>query len=254
MLRKLTMLVALLGIVMIYSCGTKKKLEAAMSENEQLRSKNTELNNTITGLQKQVSDLTATNQSLQNEFASYKTNCQETEKKLQAVRDHVSEQMAIMQGVEKRLEDALANFRDKGVDVFLKDGLVYVSMADNLLFRSGSSVLSPNCRAALEPLSNVLNEYPKLRVIVVGNTDDQQFKKGGGDNWTLSTERANVVVRALRDDFKVDPSRLTAAGKSKYNPVADNTTADGRAKNRRTDIVLNPDLERIWNEVKESKE
>ncbi|HET6723252.1 MAG TPA: OmpA family protein, partial [Chitinophagaceae bacterium] len=89
----------------------------------------------------------------------------------------------------------------------------------------------------------------KLKVIVVGNTDDVKMK-GAKDNWTLSTERANGVVRTLRDSYKVDPTRLTAAGKGKYNPIADNTTAEGRAKNRRTEIVLNPDWRRVWESIK----
>ena len=80
---------------------------------------------------------------------------------------------------------------------------------------------------------------------MLGNTDDKMFKKGS-DNWTLSTERANGVVRAFRDTYKIDPLRLTAAGKGKYNPIADNSTEEGRAKNRRTDIILNPDLDKIW--------
>jgi len=100
-------------------------------------------------------------------------------------------------------------------------------------------------------LANALNGYPDLKVIVVGNTDDVMYKKGAMDNWTLSTDRANGVVRILRDDYKVDPVRLTAAGKSKYNPIADNSTKEGKAKNRRTEIILNPDLEKIWDSVQE---
>ena len=95
-----------------------------------------------------------------------------------------------------------------------------------------------------------MNEFPKLKVVVVGNTDTVHVK-GVKDNWSLSTERANGVVRVLSKDYSVDPMRLMAAGKSKFNPVADNSTAEGRAKNRRTEIVLNPDWERIWESVKE---
>jgi len=83
---------------------------------------------------------------------------------------------------------------------------------------------------------------------VIGNTDDKKFK-GSSDNMSLSTERANGVVRILANDYKVDPTRLTAAGKGKYNPVADNKTEEGRAKNRRTEIILNPDWEKVWETV-----
>src|SRR6185295_10100308 len=144
------------------------------------------------------------------------------------------------------LEAALADFNEKGVHVYEKDGLVYVNMQDNLMYKSGSSAMSEDGKKALGSLASALNDYPNLRVYVVGHTDDVKFKKGNSDNLSLSTERANGVVRVLRDDYQVDPTRLTAAGKGKYAPVGDNTTAEGRAKNRRTEIILNPDLERLW--------
>jgi len=89
-------------------------------------------------------------------------------------------------------------------------------------------------------------------VYVVGNTDDKKFKKGNSDNLSLSTERANGVVRVLRDDYQVDPTLLVAAGKGKYAPVADNSTEEGRAKNRRTEIILNPDLLKLWESVQKN--
>src|SRR5262249_12049338 len=142
------------------------------------------------------------------------------------------------------------DFKDKGVEVYYKGGLVYVDMEDNLLYKSGSASLGEDGKKALGMLASALNDYPKLKVIVVGNTDDKLVKKGG-DNWSLSTERANGVVRILRDAYQVDPTRLTSAGKGKYAPVADNTTEEGRAKNRRTEIVLNPDLDRLWESVQQ---
>jgi chemotaxis protein MotB len=125
-------------------------------------------------------------------------------------------------------------------------------MAEGLMYKTGSAALAPDAKAALGNLASVLNEYPKLKVYVVGNTDDKPFKKGG-DNLQLSTDRANGVVRILASDYKVDPSRLTAAGRGKYSPVADNSTAEGRAKNRRTEIIINPDLVKIWQSVQDSQ-
>ena len=104
-------------------------------------------------------------------------------------------------------------------------------------------------KKALEALATALNGYPNLKVIVVGHTDDVMFKKGNNDdNLSLSTERANGVTRALREN-NVDPLRLTSAGQGKYHPVGDNTTKEGRAKNRRTEIILNPDLLKLWESV-----
>ena len=152
--------------------------------------------------------------------------------------------------LEEKVEQATEEFNDKGIEVYNKDGVIYVSMQEGLLYKSGSAQLNPDGKKALGNLASVLNEYPKLKVIVVGNTDDQAFKKKSADNWSLSTERANGVVRVLRDEYKVDPGRLTAAGKGKYDPIADNSTAEGRAKNRRTEIVLNPDWRKLWESVK----
>ena len=98
----------------------------------------------------------------------------------------------------------------------------------------------------------MLNQYPKLEVIVVGNTDTTHVK-GVADNWSLSTERANNVVRILREKYTVDPGRLVAAGRGKFHPIADNSTKEGRAKNRRTEIVLNPDFVKIWERIKKGQ-
>jgi chemotaxis protein MotB len=250
MKKKLSALAVLAGIILLCSCGTNKKLKSAMAEIDQLKAKNSDLTNNVNSLQKQVSDLTASNKSITDEYNSYKASCEVAQKKLQVLRAYMEEQYATLQQVEKKLEEALANFENKGVEVFYRDGLVYVEMEEALMYKSGSAMLGDNAKTALGNLASVLNDYPKLKVYVVGNTDDVQFKKGS-DNWSLSTERANGVVRILRDDYKVDPARLTSAGKGKYNPVADNSNADGRAKNRRTDIILNPDLERIWRSVQQ---
>jgi len=233
---------AVLSFLFFASCGASKKLQ---SENDQLKSQNTELTNKVNDLQKQVSDLTASNKTITDNYNTYKTSCEDSKAKLQAVQSYISEQYSIMQELEKKIQAAEANFKDKGVDVYYKNGLVHVSMQDALLYKSGSAAVNPKGKEALGKLAAVLNDYPKLQVFVVGNTDSVQFKKGG-DNWSLSTERANGVVRILRDDYKVDPSRLVSAGRGKYDPIGDNKTEAGRTQNRRTDIILNPDLKKMW--------
>lgn len=235
--------------ILIASCGAQKKLESANGQIQQLQEKNNQLNSQVEDLNKQVQNLMEGNKTVNAEFSRYKGSCESAKDELAAIKSVLSEQYETLQQVEARLNQGLADFRDKGVYVHEKNGLIYVSMEDNLLYKSGSSKLGTEGKAALAALASALNDYPNLRVIVVGNTDDKQFKKSS-DNWTLSTERANGVVRILRDEYNVDPSRLTSAGKSKYDPVADNTTEEGRAKNRRTDIILNPDLVRIWESVK----
>lgn len=252
MTKNLTIAVTLICVILFSSCAAKKKLAEAEAEITQLKAAQSDLASKNAALQKQLDEFTASRQQALTEFAKYKSDCEDAKQRLQVVKSMMTEQYSNLQEVERKIETALADFNNKGVQVYYKDGLVFVSMEDNLLYKSGSSTLGTNGKAALKNLASVLNDYPNLKVIVVGNTDDKQFKKGG-DNWSLSTERANGVVRTLRDDYKVDPVRLTSAGKSKYAPVADNNTEAGRAKNRRTDIILNPDLVKIWQSVKEGK-
>lgn len=257
MAKKMTILSLVIAAVMISSCGAGKKLTAEQEQINDLQTKNSELveqgnklTANVSSLNQQVSDLTAQNKTLTDQFNSYKKECQANEEELRDVQAAFGELRSNYAKLIERLETALADFKDKGINVYSKDGVVYVDMQDKLLYKSGSAALSPNGKTALGNLAGVLNEYPKLEVIVVGNTDTMHVK-GAADNWSLSTERANGVVRVLTKDHSVDPARITSAGKSKFNPIADNSTAEGRAKNRRTEIVLNPDWRRIWESVKQ---
>ena len=260
MKKRLFIPVAIFAVLLISSCGTNKKLQQAQTdlqtaENQikQLEEKNAALNNNVETLKKDVATSDNRNKALTTEFNEYKKTCQENEEKLSVMREILMEEAENLARLEEILDSALADFDDKGVHVYIKNGLLYVSLEDDILYKTGSAKLGESGKKALGTLANVLNQYPKLKVIVLGNTDDVKSKKGT-DNWTLSTERANGVVRTLRDDFEVDPTRLTSAGKGKYNPIGDNNTAEGRAKNRRTDIILNPDIDRLWTAIKRGEQ
>ena len=226
--------------MILCACGNSKKLESSMAETEKAKAEANELAAKNSDLQKQVDNLTKANQQVNTEFSQYRAGCEATSKRLKDLQAELNEVVDILEKVEKRIEEGMADFENKGVNVDYRDGFVYVSMEDELMYKSRSATVQEAGKKALTNLAKVLNEYPKLQVIVVGHTDDRQSKKSP-DNWTLSTERANGVVRFLRDN-NVDPTRLTAAGKGKYSPVADNTTEEGRAQNRRTEIILNPDM------------
>ena len=232
------------------SCGPSKKLTAANQQVAELQASNAALNKQVadlTGQHKAVNDQYNT---LNTQYNSYKKECEESKQELasiMAVREEFAENM---KQLAAKIETAQAEFKDKGVNVYPRDGAVFVDMQDNLLYKSGSAALSAEGKKAIGNLAAVLNEYPNLKVSVVGNTDSVEFKKGG-DKWTLSTERANGVVRLLRESYQVDPARLMASGQGRFNPIADNSTAEGRAKNRRTEIILHPDWRRLWDVVKE---
>jgi chemotaxis protein MotB len=252
MTNKSTVFFLLVGAVILSSCGTGKKLETANAQVADLQSQNSQLTSANSDLKKQVSDLTSQNGNLTMQFDSYKKQCQANEQELKEMNDAMSELADNVMALQEKVDSAEAEFNDKGLEVHSENGIVYVDMRDNLLYKSGSAKLSEDGKKALGNLASVLNQMPKLKVIVVGNTDTMHVK-GVADNWSLSTERANGVVRTLVKDYGVDPARLTAAGKGKFNPVADNETEEGRAKNRRTEIVLNPDWERLWETVKKEK-
>jgi len=249
MTNKSTIFFLLLGAVILSSCGAGKKLDNANAQIADLQSQNSQLTSSNNDLKKQVTDLTTQNKAASDQFNSYKVQCQKNEQELKEVNDAMNELADNVMALQAKIDSAEAEFNDKGLEVHSENGVVYVDMKDNLLYKSGSAKLSEDGKKALGNLASVLSEMPKLKVIVVGNTDTMHVK-GVADNWSLSTERANGVVRTLVRDYNIDPARLTAAGKGKFNPIGDNSTAEGRAKNRRTEIVLNPDWERLWESVK----
>jgi chemotaxis protein MotB len=146
------------------------------------------------------------------------------------------------------LKGALSDVNDKDIEINVEKGVVYVAIADKLLFNSGSYALSNSAIDILGKVATVVNDKPTFDVLVEGHTDAQTVVQGSSikDNWDLSVQRAASVVRILSDKYQVSPERLTAAGRSSYIPVADNDSAEGRAKNRRTKIILLPQLDEFY--------
>lgn len=134
----------------------------------------------------------------------------------------------------------------RDVDIKVLKGVVYISLADNMLFKSGSYEVSPRAMDTLSKIAKIIKDYGDYDVLVEGNTDDVPISRTNiRNNWDLSALRASSVVQVLQNDFDVNPSRLTAAGRGEYNPVADNDTADGRQLNRRTQIIVTPKLDQF---------
>lgn len=134
----------------------------------------------------------------------------------------------------------------KDVDVKVLKGVVYISLNDNMLYKSGSYEISPKAASTLQKIAKIITDYKDYEVLVEGNTDDVPISKTNiRNNWDLSALRASSVVQELQNKYGVNPSRLTAGGRGEYNPVADNDTESGRAQNRRTQIIITPRLDQF---------
>jgi len=158
-------------------------------------------------------------------------------------------QKRIAQDLKNKVSEALLGFENNGLTVSQKNGKVYVSLDEKLLFRSGSWDIDANGRNALKKLSSVLEKNPGIQVTIEGHTDNVPYNSGGSqlrDNWDLSVKRATTVVRVLLEGSKIDPNRLTAAGHGEFMPVDAGNSSDARQKNRRTEVVLTPDLTELY--------
>ena len=143
----------------------------------------------------------------------------------------------------------------KDVDVKVLKGVVYISLNDNMLYKSGSYEISPAAMDILGKIAKIIKDYKDYDVLVEGNTDNVPISRTNiRNNWDLSALRASSVVQALQDDFGIDPSRLSAAGRGEYNPVATNSTAEGRAQNRRTQIIITPNLDQFMDLIDKAPE
>ena len=159
-------------------------------------------------------------------------------------------QKRIAQDLKNKVSEALLGFENNGLTVTQKNGKVYVSLDEQLLFRSASWEIDSNGRNALRKLAAVLERNPDIQITIEGHTDDVPYNPSGSqlrDNWDLSVKRATTVVRVLLEGSKIDPKRLTAAGHSEYLPVDPGKSPDARQKNRRTEVVLTPDLTSLYN-------
>jgi len=159
-------------------------------------------------------------------------------------------QKRIAQDLKNKVSEALLGFENNGLTVTQKNGKVYVSLDEQLLFKSGSWEIDANGRNALRKLAAVLERNPGIQITIEGHTDNVPYNPGAGqlkDNWDLSVKRATTVVRVLLEGSGIDPKRLTAAGHSEFMPVDAGNTSDARQKNRRTEVVLTPDLTELYN-------
>jgi chemotaxis protein MotB len=154
---------------------------------------------------------------------------------------------AAMRKLKDAISKALTNFEGKGLTVEQREGKVYISMENKLLFQSGSWSVGTEGRKAVQQLGSVLGENPEIAVLIEGHTDNVPYKGNAqlSGNWDLSTKRATAIVNILRENNAINPENLTAAGRGEFAPIASNETAEGKAKNRRIEVILTPKLDEI---------
>ncbi len=256
----------LLVALLFTSCVSTKKFKASEAkanklQNEYLNSQS-ELSNTVGQLKEcnlNVSNLKAEGTSMQNDYTSAQNDLKalsteskmtiaDQAKRLKTFQDKIQAQNDVMLKLKNSIAAALVNYSSDELYVYIKDGNVYVSLEEKLVFKSGSATVDPKGKEALKSLAQVLNSTPNVMVLIEGHTDNQPIKTNlFKDNWDLSTARATSIVRILTTDFKFDASRITATGKSYFHPVKTNETTEGRASNRRTEVILSPDLKELFN-------
>ena len=284
-MRKAALLLLLAGVAC--ACVSNKKFNSMKAEALRLDGELNSANTRIDDLTRRNDTLTAKNLRLVSDstrlYMSY-TALQERYQKLLAdgsaetarmLKELETSQMALnersrrvneleamlrsreeaINAIRRKVTDALTGFDGKGLSISIKNGNVYVSMDDKLLFRSGSFEIDPNGARAVHDLATVLAQNPDINVMVEGHTDDVPYRPNGQlrDNLALSAKRATTVVRLLLENKGIAPSRIIAAGRGESLPVASGKTSEARAKNRRTEIILTPKLDELMQLMQEQK-
>ncbi len=211
------------------------------------------LNANYNALNDKYSSLSNNFSASSSKVSSLSSDLKKREARLKEVEDALHKRDEATSALKDKLQQALLGFQQSGLSVDIRNGKVYVSLADKLLFPSGSIVIDANGKKALEQLAIVLNKETDINIAVEGHTDDKKVINLGQikDNWDLSVLRATSVCRYLTEVEKVDPHRLTATGKSEFQPIDPANTTEARTKNRRIEIVLTPKLDELYNLIKQ---
>jgi chemotaxis protein MotB len=269
--KNISFITAALLIVIFSSCVPKRKYLDSQIELRYLKNDSTRLAERVQRLREQEANLKQEIDQLNEEKANISTNAANTQNDLQQqlkgqqqrsqqLKNSLDEQRQKAQQLQalldaqkqkaeelrKKMSEALGSFNSNELTVSQKNGKVYVSLQESLLFPSGSAVVNAKGKDALNKLADVLNANPDISVNIEGHTDSIPITKSFQDNWALSVARAVSIVRILTNEYHVDPTRVIASGHSQYDPVDTNSTPEGRAKNRRTEIILSPKLDELY--------
>ncbi|QYA25757.1 OmpA family protein [Gramella sp. MT6] len=231
------------------------KLNSCLDEKERMTTEITRLNNTNAALLNNVGDLATLSKKEAENLERSLESIKEKDLAIRSMQDAINKKDSVTLALVTSLKGALGNMSDEDIEINVEKGVVYVSISDKLLFDSGRYNITPRAKEVLGKVATVVKNKPNIEFMVEGHTDDKPISTSMfEDNWDLSVKRATSVVRVLQDDFGVEPARMTAAGRSYYIPVATNETAEGRAKNRRTRIVVLPKLDQFYSMIEEGME
>jgi chemotaxis protein MotB len=271
-MKKSVFVLSLAASLLMTSCVSKKDLEACQNENkalqtsyadtkEQLSNVNSQLaaaNTRVHSLEEQLLEVRSTNATLQKSLDQSLTNAGQNNISIEKLVDQINESNKYIRHLvevksksdslnmvlSNNLTRSLSKEELKEVDVQVLKGVVYISLADNMLYESGNYTINKRANETLSKIAKIIKDYKDYDVLIEGNTDDVPIKRENiRNNWDLSCLRASSVVQALQNDYGVDPKRLTAGGRGEFNPIQPNTTEIGKQRNRRTQIIITPKLD-----------
>jgi chemotaxis protein MotB len=282
-MKKSIFMISLVAVVLMTSCASKKDLVACQEENKALQtnyqdtkaqlavanSRVETLEKIQSGLQQALQAAEAKYAKLQESLDKSLSNASQNNVSIEKLVDQINESNQYIRHLVEvksksdslnmvltnNLTRSLSKEELKEVDVQVLKGVVYISLADNMLYKSGSYEINSRAAETLSKIAKIIKDYKDYDVLIEGNTDNVPIKRENiRNNWDLSTLRASSVVQALQNDYGVDPKRLTAGGRGEYNPIADNDSEVGKQRNRRTQIIITPKLDEFMDLIGQAPE
>ena len=275
-MKKSVFMISLVSVLLMTSCASKKELVACQEENKTLQSNFQDTkeqlaasNTRVASLEEQLAELRKTNATLQSSLDKSLTNASQNNVSIDKLVDQINESNQYIRHLVEvksksdslnmvltnNLTRSLSKEELKEVDVQVLKGVVYISLADNMLYKSGSYEINDRAAETLSKIAKIIKDYKDYDVLIEGNTDDVPIKRENiRNNWDLSCLRASSVVQALQNNYGVDPKRLTAGGRGEYNPLQPNTSEVGKMRNRRTQIIITPKLDEFMDLIGQAPE
>ncbi len=284
-MKPLKLFLPLAVAMLMTSCVSKKQFASLQTNYDNLKTEHASLQKDYNDAQVRIAEYTSDSKSLAARLAdeqarnkelreayaklqgSYQDNVQQgnvnisklvdeinaSNKFIKQLVDAKTKSDSLNQALTEKLTRSLTREESNDVDVQVLKGVVYISLADNMLYKSGSYEIGSRAGETLEKIAKIISDYKDYDVLIEGNTDNVPIsQKNIRNNWDLSALRASSVVQALQNQYGVDPKRLTAAGRGEYNPVATNTTEKGKQRNRRTQIIITPKLDQFMDLIDEA--